>query len=104
MLCTLEFLTREREQRTRLTLVASLGKDLQDQIVVAAVWRAKVERLEAKDPDERLLDFPQLIVDLVVAQHGQVGVGPGVGPERVLPAPCQLDRVCATRLTLRGGL
>jgi hypothetical protein len=60
----------------RLTLVPPLRQHFQHQIVVLPVREAHVERTETEDLDERLLDLPELVVDLVSGQGGHMWVGP----------------------------
>lgn len=83
------------QPRLRLTLVATVGKNLEDVVVVLAVRRAEVQRLDPEDLDEGLLDALELARDLGVALALEVGVRPGVRTESVATVVQVLDLVGA---------
>lgn len=63
--------------------VATVTEDLEDEVVVRAVWGAEVGGANAEDLDHGVLDLLKLSVDTSVVELGEVGVAPGVAAEGV---------------------
>ena len=64
-------------------LLSAFVGDLANEVVVVAVRRPQERGSDTEETLEGLFDQPELVVDLVVSQGGEILVVPGVGRDHV---------------------